>query len=603
MANRPLLQIKDLSKSFGVKKIFTEANLVVSENQKIGVIGRNGAGKTTLFKMIMGLDEPDLGEIQHYPYMRLGYIEQNDPFLEGETVIEFLERYTKKPSWECAKVASRFQLKNEKLEMKVTSLSGGFQMRVKLTATLLFEPNLLLLDEPTNYLDLSTLILLEKFLLDFKGTVMVITHDREFIKKTCTSTLDVGNGQLFLHNEGLEEYLEFKQEQEELAKSVNENIEKKQKQLQTFVDKFGAKASKAKSAQSKMRLIDKLDTKKIGIATAFSTVKMHIPAVENKQGDAMECLQMDIGYPNKTIVKNIDLRVERGKKTAILGDNGQGKSTFMKTIMGEIPAVKGQVVWKKGLKLGFYNQHVSEGLKPEDTIFAFASRAAEGNASMDEVYRILGNFLFTRNDYDKTVSVLSGGEKARLCLAGIFLGKADVYLLDEPTNHLDFETVEALGAALGAFNGTVFVISHNRTFVSLIANEIIEIKDGGLKRILGSYQDYVWNLEQAADLESSSNKKSELDVQSKFDVSGGNGNNAGAASSVSGGSTASSGGNLSKEARKKLFELNKELQKAERKMQNLENLIDEGQNDDITKAKLADAEIVWLELKDKIEKV
>jgi len=593
------LQIKDLHKSFGLKKIFTDANLVITENQKIGVIGRNGAGKTTLFKMIMGLDEPDLGEIQHYPYMRLGYIEQNDPFLPGETVIDFLERYTKKPTWECAKVASRFQLKKDRLEKPVTDLSGGFQMRVKLTATLLFEPNLLLLDEPTNYLDLSTLILLEKFLLDFKGTVMVITHDREFIKKTCNSTLDVGHGQLFLHNEGLEEYLEYKQEQEELAKSVNENIEKKQKQLQTFVDKFGAKASKAKSAQSKMRQIDKLDTKKIGIATAFSNVRMHIPTVENKQGDALECVNIDIGYPGKVVVKGIDVRVERGKKVAILGDNGQGKSTFMKTIMNEIPTMKGEVAWKKGLKLGFYNQHLSASLNPDETVFGFASKKAEGNSSMDEVFRILGNFLFTRNDYDKTASVLSGGEKARLCLAGIFLGKADVYLLDEPTNHLDFETVEALGAALGNFNGTVFVISHNRTFVSLIANEIIEIKDGGLKRILGSYQDYVWNLEQQADLENASNKKADIEEAAKFDVTGGGGSG----KTESGQVSSSGSGNISKEVRKKLFEMNKELQKAERKMQNLQNLISEGQTDESTKAKLADAEIVWLELKDQIEKL
>ena len=599
MINRPLLQVKQISKSFGIKKIFTEADLVVTENQKIGVIGRNGAGKTTLFKMIMGLDEPDLGEIQHYPYMQLGYIEQNDPFLPGETVIDFLERYTKKPSWECAKIASRFQLKKEKLEKPVSDLSGGYQMRVKLTATLLFEPNLLLLDEPTNYLDLSTLILLEKFLLDFKGTVMVITHDREFLKKTCTSTLDVGNGQLFLHNEGLEEYLEFKQEQEELAKSVNENIEKKQKQLQTFVDKFGAKASKAKSAQSKMRQIDKLDTKKIGIATAFSSVRMHIPTVENKQGDALECINIDIGYPGKVVVKSIDVRVERGKKVAILGDNGQGKSTFMKTIMGEISAMKGEVTWKKGLKLGFYNQHLSASLNPDETVFGFASKKAEGNSTVDEVFRILGNFLFSRNDYEKTVSVLSGGEKARLCLAGIFLGKADVYLLDEPTNHLDFETVEALGAALGYFNGTVFVISHNRTFVSLIASEIIEIKDGNLKRILGTYEDYVWNLEQQAEMENKTRKSDENDL-SNSDLGNKFADSNMGTSSVS---TASGSSANSKETRKKIFELNKELQKAERKMQNIQNLINEGQNDEQSQAKLADAEIVWLEIKDQLEKL
>jgi ATP-binding cassette, subfamily F, member 3 len=199
MAKELLLQIRNIYKSYGEKKIFEDASVSIMEKQKIGVIGRNGAGKSTLFKMIMGLEEIDKGEVQHLPELRLGYIPQVDPFTPDETIIGFLTRYTKREDWECAKTAGQFQLKGEMLNKPIGDLSGGYQMRVKLTATLLFEPNLLLLDEPTNYLDLSTLILLENFLKTFKGGFLCITHDREFIKKTCTSTMEVEHGQIVFH--------------------------------------------------------------------------------------------------------------------------------------------------------------------------------------------------------------------------------------------------------------------------------------------------------------------------------------------------------------------------------------------------------------------
>lgn len=583
MPDRVLLQVNEISKSFGEKHILDKASVVISEKQKIGIIGRNGAGKTTFFKMVLGKEEIDSGEILHMPDLRLGYIEQNDPFLPGETVMDFLERYTGKPQWQCAKVASQFQLKNEKLTTLITGLSGGFQMRVKLTATLLFEPNLLLLDEPTNYLDLSTLILLEKFLLSFRGSVMVITHDREFLKKTCTSTLDVDGGQLFLHPEGLEEYLEFKAEQKALAASVNLNIEKKQKQLKTFVDRFGAKASMAASAQSKLKQIAKLDTKKIGIANAFSTVKMYIPPVEAKQGNALEIKNLDIGYPNKTVATGINFEIERGKKVAILGDNGQGKSTLLKTIAGELQPVNGTSTWKPGLKLSYYNQHVSQSMDPKDTIYDYAKKASEGQSKDDEIYRILGNFLFKKADYTKTIAVLSGGEKARLCMAGMFLTKADVYLLDEPTNHLDFETVEAMGQALGEFNGTVLVVSHNRTFVNLIATEIIEVKNGQVKRVLGTYEDYVWQLEQEAEKETSSNEPQSTSTPDPYPTAG------------------PSGG--SKENAKKIYELKKTLGKIESKIKNLQNQIEQGQNAEQNQIILNDQEVKWLEVQDEITKL
>lgn len=586
MVEKLLLQVREISKSFGEKHILVDASVSITEKQKIGVIGRNGAGKTTFFKMLMDKLEPDSGEILKMPSLRLGYIEQHDQFLEGETVLAFLERYTGKPEWECAKVASQFQLKNEKLTGKITNLSGGYQMRVKLTATLLFEPNLLLLDEPTNYLDLSTLILLENFLLGFKGTVMVITHDREFIKKTCTSILDVDHGGLILHPEPLEEYLEFKAEQKALAAKVNVNVERKQKQLQTFVDRFGAKASMAKSAQSKLKQIGKLEDKKIGIKQAFSTVKMFIPAVEAKGGFALEVKNLDVGYGQKVIANNINFEVERGKKVAILGDNGQGKSTLLKTLVGSIKPISGDCDWKTGLKISYYNQHVATGMNPKDTIISYIkSVAKEEDGIKDElIFRVLANFLFKREDYQKTISVLSGGEKARLCLAGMFLTKADVYLLDEPTNHLDFETVEAMGAALGEFNGTVFVVSHNRTFVNLIATEIMEVKNGSVKRVLGSYEDYVWQLEEEAKAENAKPSESSKNLENPF----------------AGSSSNSTTKVVSKANRKKAYLLRKELNKLETKIKTLQELVENKQEPEKNQVLINDLEIKWLEIQEEI---
>jgi ATP-binding cassette subfamily F protein 3 len=591
--SKVLLQVKDLSKAYGAKQILKEASVTILEKQKIGVIGRNGAGKTTFFKMILGKEEPDSGSIVKMPSLRIGYIEQHDPFEEGETVLGFLERYTGKPDWECSKVASKFELKGEKLTGLISSLSGGYQMRVKLTATLLFEPNLLMLDEPTNYLDLTTLILLEKFLLSFRGGFMVITHDREFLKKTCDATLDVEGGQLFLHDEGLEEYLEYKKEQKALAQSVNTNIERKQKQLQAFVDRFGAKASMAKSAQSKIKQIAKMDDKKITINNPFSAANIYIPPVEAKKGYILEVKNLAIGYPNKTVCSNINFNIERGQKVAILGDNGQGKSTLIKTIAGLIRPLDGEYAWKNNTKIAYYHQLVSQNMDLEQTVFGYIKEVASEDCKEEERYRVLGNFLFRKEDYLKKVGVLSGGEKSRLCLAGMFLTKSDVYLLDEPTNHLDFETVEAMGSALRNFNGTVFVVSHNRTFVNLIANEIIEIQDGILKRLVGTYEDYVWNLEQKLGEVAKNEDKvvgSEAGLENPFEAEFGSGEVKNEASSPA----------KPKLSGKEGYELRKELSKIERKMSNLQELVAGGIDIEKNQAILNGLEIRWLEIKDRL---
>jgi ATP-binding cassette, subfamily F, member 3 len=579
MADKLLLQVSSLHKAYGDKIIFDDANVSIVERLKVGVIGRNGAGKSTLFKMIMDIEAADSGEIIKTSELRLGYIPQVDPFDPSETIIGFLTRYTKREDWECAIMAAKFQLKGEMLNKPIGDLSGGYQMRVKLTSTLLFEPNLLLLDEPTNYLDLSTLILLENFLKTFKGGFLCITHDREFIKKTCTSTMEVEHGQIVFHPEPLEDYLEFKAEQQALAESVNKNIEKKQKQLQTFVDRFGAKASMAKSAQSKAKAIDKMEGKKISIANAMATVRMWIPPVQVRGGTAIELIKVDIGYPNKVVATNISIATEKGKKVAILGDNGQGKSTLLKTIAGHLDAVAGELKWANSLKIGYYAQHVNLALNPKDTIEQYLkSKKAEGIAD-DQVLRVMSNFLFKKNDALKPIEVLSGGEKARLCLAGMFLSNVDVLLLDEPTNHLDFETVEAMGQALGDFNGTVMVVSHDRTFVNLLANEIWEVKDGQVKIVLGTYEDYVWAKEQEV-----ANEGNTSILSSSSD------------------SNTKPAKALDKEQRVKLYNLKKDLEKAKKKITTLETKMKDSPSD-TTKTELDEIEFKWLTITKEIEEL
>jgi len=465
-----LIQLTDIEKSYGARDILNKASLVVNKRQKIGVIGRNGAGKSTLFKLITGDEELDGGEISIYPQTQIGYLEQHDPFEPHEKMIDFLVRYTKKESWVCAKIAAQFQLKDKELNSVMSSFSGGYQMRVKVTAMLLQEPNLLLLDEPTNFLDLSTLLLLEKFLESYKGSYMIVSHDREFLKRTCTATLDVEHGKLVLHNS------------------------KQQKHLQKFVDRFRSKASKASQAQSKIKQLHKL--KPIEIEHALARVRIKLPRFEKRKGLALEIQNMTIGYPDKIVAENISFMIDHGEHIAIVGDNGQGKTTFLKTLINQLQPIKGSFHLVSNTHVGYYAQHVPRSLDPKLSVYDYLHKVSAHDVSRENILEMAGNFLFRDDDLKKKIQVLSGGEKARLCLAGLLLQKHNCLFLDEPSNHLDFETVEALAAALQSYNGTILFISHNRTFVHMLATGVVEVKNGKVARYHGDYDHYVFRLEQ-----------------------------------------------------------------------------------------------------------
>lgn len=508
-----LLQLKDISKSYGARKLLDGVTVSFSEGQKIGVIGRNGEGKSTLCKIITGHDTSDSGVISKNSDLRLSYLEQHDPFEEGESVADFLMRYTGKEEWQCGEIASKFRIDYEVLQRQVRELAGGFQTRVKLASMLLRDPNFLILDEPSNYLDLSTLILLENFLVTFKGGYLVVSHDREFLKRTCDMTLEIEQGSATLYPGNVDDFFDFKEEQLRQKLAYNRNVEKKKQQLERFVERFGAKASQATRAKSKMKQIAKLKT--IDIAHRMSTVNIRIPEIENKAGIALEVSDLEIGYPDKTIARGIQMSFDRGDHVAVLGDNGQGKTTFLRTIVGDLQKKSGHLKWGTGLKIAYYAQHVFQKLHPEDDIYAHLQREAAPSVTAQDILDMAGCFLFKGDDVKKKVKVLSGGERARLCLAGLLLSKSQVLLLDEPTNHLDFETVEALAGALRKFKGTVFVISHDRTFVNSMATSIIEVKDGTILKYPGTYEDYVYHLEVLARGDETNNESDEEETPKK----------------------------------------------------------------------------------------
>lgn len=502
-----LLQIKNLKKKYGLQVVLDGINVSISEKQRIGVVGRNGAGKSTLFRIVTNQERADDGEVTIYDQARIGYLRQDDDFLPDEIVADYLARTSGRDSWECARIASKFCLKEKELKSKITDLSGGYQMRVKLSAMLLRDPNLLLLDEPTNYLDMSTMLLLEDFLLDYKGAFLIISHDRRFLESVCSETLEIERGRAQIYPGKLCQYEKFKADQLKNALKFNKKQDKKEKHLQAYVDRFRYKASKAAQAQAKVKQIAKIE--KLEIAQELSNVRINIPKTNEKKGLALRVENLTIGYRDKIIASDIDFDIEGGEHIAILGDNGEGKSTFFKTIAGLIEARDGNFRWMANTRVAYYAQHVSDALNPKEQVGPYLESVAIRGTSNEDIMRMAGNFLFSPDDLEKHISMLSGGERARLCLAGILLRDYNVFLLDEPNNHLDFSTVEALGRALKETKSTVLFISHDQTFVSMLADSIIEVGGGQVRRFSGNYENYIEVLRKRVDLGIRSEKVSD----------------------------------------------------------------------------------------------
>ena len=336
---KSVINIVNVSKSFVNKILLDKANLLIEEKSKIGMIGRNGAGKTTLIKILMGEEEADDGEVIFSDELKIGYLSQGANFDETEKVIDYLTRATKKESWACSKIASGFGIDHIKVNYNIGDLSSGYRMRIKLAEMMLHEPNFLLLDEPSNFLDLNTLIDLENFLLDYKGGFLIVPHDREFLKTTCEKTIEIENGKITYFPADIEDYFEYKEEKEASIKKYNKNIEERKAHLERFIERFRYKATKAKSVQSRIKQMEKLKT--IEISHPAKNVKIKLPAVQEKKGFAIISDNLNIGYDKKIVAESKRIEISRGSKVAVLGQNGEGKTTFLRTISGRIKALSG----------------------------------------------------------------------------------------------------------------------------------------------------------------------------------------------------------------------------------------------------------------------
>ena len=487
-----LLQITRACKSYGDQVILDNAEATISDDYKVGFIGRNGAGKSTLLRILLGEDELDSGEIIRHPTLRLGYLRQHDPFLPEETALDFLMRDSGQPDWKCGEVAGDFELKGAYLEGPIKKLSGGWQTRVKLAALLLHEPNLLLLDEPTNFLDLRTQILLEHFLVNHKEACLIVSHDRAFLSATCDHTLDLTRGKLTTFPGKVDAFLEFQQEKRLHEERANETIQAKRRHLEEFIAKNKARAATATLARSKSKQLERLELNEI--ANDEPTARIRAPRVEPRKGPALRCRDLAIGYPDRQIAANVELEIDHGSRAAIVGDNGQGKTTFLRTVVDSLKPLAGEVRWGHGCQVGVYAQHVYTSLPEKQTVLEYLRRQAAFGKKDQEILEVAGSFLFRGPNIEKPISVLSGGERARLCLGGLLLSQYNVLILDEPGNHLDVDTVEALAEALLEYQGTVIFTSHDRHFTKRVATCIVEVRDGRVTHYGGQYDAYVYKV-------------------------------------------------------------------------------------------------------------
>jgi ATP-binding cassette subfamily F protein 3 len=492
-----LIQITKASKSYGDQVLLDRADATLSDNVKVGFVGRNGAGKSTLLRVILGEEELDSGEVVLHPSLRLGYLRQHDPFLPGETALEFLMRDSEQPDWRCGEVAGQFEIKGEYLDGPVAKLSGGWQTRLKLAALLLHEPNMLLLDEPTNFLDLRTQILLEHFLREYRSACLIVSHDRSFLTATCTHTLGLSRGKLNFFPGKIDAYQDAQRERREHDERSNAAIMAKRRHLEDFIARNKARAATAGLAQSKAKALEKLEV--VEVEGDEPTASIRAPRVTPRKGTALRCRDLTIGYLEREIASDVQLEIEHGSRSAIVGDNGQGKTTFLRTIVDSLKPLKGDVKWGHGCNVGVYAQHVYTSLPEKMTVLDYLHQEAAFGKKDQEILEAAGALLFRKSHVNKPISVLSGGERARLCLAGLLLSDHNVLILDEPGNHLDVDTVDALVNGLLEYEGTVIFTSHDRHFTNRIATAIIEVRDGRVTHYSGNYESYVYRVNKEVD--------------------------------------------------------------------------------------------------------
>ncbi|UUC45712.1 ABC-F family ATP-binding cassette domain-containing protein [Flavobacterium cerinum] len=524
-----MLNIHNLSVSFGGTYLFEEVTFRLGAGDRVGLVGKNGAGKSTMLKILSRELAPDSGSIATEKEVKLGFLKQDIDFVKGRTVLDEayqafeeiknaemkmdninhqLATRTDYESQEYSELIEQLSdvthhyeilggynyvgdtekvllglgFKREDFDKATDTFSGGWRMRIELAKLLLQTNDILLLDEPTNHLDIESIIWLESFLRNFPGVVVIVSHDKMFLDNVTNRTIEISLGKIYDFSKPYSEYLIQRHEIREKQLATQKNQAKKIEETEKLIEKFRAKASKASMAQSLIKKLDKVERIEVD-EDDNSVMSISFPVSVTPGRVVIEAEHVTKSYGEKTILKDISLLVERGSKIAFVGQNGQGKSTFIKAIVNEFE-YQGEIKLGHNVQLGYFAQNQAEYLDGEKTLLDTMTDAAT-DTNRSKVRDMLGAFLFRGDDVEKKVKVLSGGERNRLALCKLLLQPINVLVMDEPTNHLDIKSKNVLKAALQKFEGTLLLVSHDRDFLQGMSNIVYEFKDQKIREYLG----------------------------------------------------------------------------------------------------------------------
>jgi len=534
-----VLVANNITIQFGAKPLFENVSLKFGEGYRYGLIGANGSGKSTFMKILAGELEPTAGNVAKDAHERMAYLRQDQFAYEDQRVIDVV-MMGHEEMWACMvekdaiyanlEASEEDYLHAAELEARYAEYGGytaearagelllgvgipaeqhygpmrdvapGWKLRVLLIQALFADPDILLLDEPTNNLDISTIRWLENVINDRNSTMVIISHDRHFLNQVCTHMADLDYGKITVYPGNYDDFMEASAQARERQQSANAKAKERIAELQSFVRRFSANASKAKQATSRLKLIDKLKPEDVKPSSRqYPWIRFEFDDKEKLHRQAVEIDRLSFAYPgsSRRVINDLTLTLNGGERLAIIGENGVGKSTLLKLLMGELPPLHGTIKWAEKARPGYYAQdHASEfnsNLSLTEWISGYArNHAGEGDDLATLIRGTLGRLLFSGNEVSKAVKVISGGEQGRMIFGRLMLTKSNVLVLDEPTNHLDMESIESLNTALEKFKGTLIFVSHDREFVSSLATRILEIRlDGSVVNYLGNYEEYL----------------------------------------------------------------------------------------------------------------
>ncbi len=543
-----MISINSLTVAYGGFTLLNDINFHISENDKIGLVGKNGAGKSTILKLICGLQNPTSGRIALPAGVRIGYLPQIMQHNRGRSVLDEAmtafaamfdleaeleditlqlserEDYESKeyhdlivrmndindhlamsrsesPLVQAEKTLTGLGFRREDMDRPTETFSQGWNMRIELAKILLSKPDVLLLDEPTNHLDIESIEWLEDYLKAYKGSLVLISHDRKFLDNITNRTVEIMLGHIHDYKVPYSKYLELRKERIGQQQAAYENQQRMIEKTEEFIERFRYKATKSNQVQSRVKALEKLERIEVDMEDKSALVVKFPPAP--RSGDiAFKAKDLKVGYGEKIVFDGAEIELKRGEKVALVGRNGEGKTTLMRVVMKELEPKGGEAKVGYNVNIGYYAQNQEDILDREDTVFGTLDRIAVGDIRL-KLRDILAAFLFKGEDIDKKVAVLSGGERARLAMAKLMLKPYNLLALDEPTNHMDIRSKDILKQALKAYDGTLLIVSHDRDFLDGLVDKLYEFRDGRVKEHLGGVSEFLERrkLENLSELE------------------------------------------------------------------------------------------------------